>query len=187
RRSAGGRTRGSATRRRGCRCRRSCTASSQCAPRTKGRKIDPARRSRDGGGRDVGAISACTTVAPEVARSLIAQRRTPFDGGRSLLRIVTGTSAVEYPDALGARWAASAMAFQPNRDPAARPAKDRRTMRRNGCVYLLLTALLVACDRGEQAPPRPLDDASVRLLGSSPPLPVSADNDLAAVTGDYAC
>lgn len=60
-------------------------------------------------------------------------------------------------------------------------------MRRDRCVYLLLTALLVACDRGEQAPPRPLDDASVRLLGSSPPLPVSADNDLAAVTGDYAC
>lgn len=60
-------------------------------------------------------------------------------------------------------------------------------MRHDGRVCLLLTALLVACDRGESSPPRPLEDARVRLLGSSPPLPVSADNDLAAVTGDYAC
>jgi len=60
-------------------------------------------------------------------------------------------------------------------------------MRHSGCVYLLLTATLTACDRFEQSPPRPLDEVGLRLLGSSPPLPVSADNNLAAVTADYAC
>ena len=60
-------------------------------------------------------------------------------------------------------------------------------MRRAACVHLLLTTLLVACDRGEHPPPRPLDGARVRLLGSSPPLPPSADIHFPAMTSQYAC